>query len=197
MKSIDWHRFLQEQREKYGKVVFTRTELANVSSLKPRSLHVALQRLVASGVMQHYTRGRYGPANVVAPEDLVASLDSGAYITGMYALYRHQIVTQMPTEIICFTNRRHNRSRVRRTTLGRIVFVCVTSSVYSYPKTGVIASPEQAFCDFVYLCQKRGVDPSDVVTFRNLERLDADSIQQYLQKYLSTTKRETERLLLV
>lgn len=195
MKAIDWQKTLQEQRDKYGKVVFTVTELSNVSSLDTNSLKVALSRLVERGIIQNYTKGRYGLAGAVRIEDLVPSIDPASYVTGMYALYQHQLITQAPTEISCFTNHRHNRSRVRVTPLGRIVFVCITGSAYSYPRENVIVSPEQAVSDFVYLCRKRGVSPSDIVTFRNLHRLDLDLLQARLKKYPATVKRETERLL--
>lgn len=195
MKAIDWQKTLQEQRDKYGKVVFTVTELSNVSSLAPKSLKVSLSRLVEDGIVQRYTKGRYGLPGTVRIEDLVPSIDSAAYVTGMYALYRHQLITQAPTEVSCFTNHRHNQSRVRVTPLGRIVFVCVTDSVYSYPQEKIIASPEQAIVDFVHLCRKRGVSPSDIVTFRNLHRLDSDLLQSRLKKYPATVKHETKRLL--
>ena len=123
MKAIDWQKTLQEQRDKYGKVVFTVTELSNISALNAQSLKVSLSRLVERGIIQHYTKGRYGMAGEVGIEDLVPSIDPAAYVTGMYALYQHQLITQMPTEVSCFTNHRHNRSRVRVTPLGRIVFV--------------------------------------------------------------------------
>ncbi len=194
MKAIDWQKTLQEQRDKYGKVVFTVTELSNISSLDTKSLKVSLSRLVSRGIIQRYTKGRYGMAGAVMIEDLVSSIDPAAYVTGMYALYRHQLITQVPTEISCFTNHRHNRSRVRVTALGRIVFVCVTGSTYSYPHGNVVVSPEQAVSDFVYLCLKRSVCPSDIVTFRNLRRLNLDLLQKYLKKYPATVKREIKKL---
>ena len=195
MKAIDWQKTLQEQRDKYGKVVFTVTELSNISALSAKSLKVSLSRLVERGIIQHYTKGRYGMPGAVRIEDLVPSIDPAAYVTGMYALYQHQLITQMPTEISCFTNHRHNRSRVRVTPLGRIVFVCITGSTYSYPQGNVIVSPEQAVSDFVHLCRRRGVSPSDIVTFRNLHRLDLGLLQAGLKKYPATVKREMERLL--
>lgn len=195
MKAIDWQKTLQEQRDKYGKVVFTVTELSNLSTLVPKSLKMSLLRLAADGIIQRYTNGRYGMPGAVRIEDLVPSIDSAAYITGMYALYRHQLITQAPTEVSCFTNHRHNRSRVRVTPLGRIVFICVTASVYSYPRETIIASPEQAIIDFVHLCRKRGVSPSDIVTFRNLHRLDSNLLQNRLKKYPAAVKHELKRLL--
>jgi len=194
MKAVDWQKTLQEQRDRFGKVVFTVTELSNLSGLGPRSLKVSLARLVERGIMQHYTKGRYGMPGAVRIEDLVPSIDPAAYVTGMYALYQHQLITQVPTEVLCFTNHRHNRSRVRVTPLGRIVFVCVTGSAYSHPQGDVVASPEQAICDFVNVCRKRGVFPSDIVTFRNLHRLDSHLLQGRLKRYPGTVRREMECL---
>lgn len=194
MKAIDWLKNLQEQHDKYGKVVFTLTELSNMASQDVKSIKMSLSRLIDHGIIQRYTNGRYGMTGHARIEDLVFSIDSAAYVTGMYALYLHQLITQVPTEISCFTNHRHNKSRVRRTPLGRIVFVCVTGSIYSYPKENVIVSPEQAITDFVYLCRKRGVRPSDIVTFRNLHRLDLGLLQMRLKNYPATVKREIEQL---
>jgi len=196
MKAIDWQAFLYKQREQYGKVVFTTTELANVSGTKWPSLKVALQRLVARCVIERYTDGRYGLPGAAKIEDLVVSLDSSAYITGMYALYRHQVITQMPVEIVCFTCRRHNQSRVRQTSMGRIVFVCVTNSIYSYPPTHSIAPPEQALFDFVYVCRRRGVSVADLVTFRNLDRMGKEQLELCLPRYPKSVGKEVERLLL-
>ena len=195
MRAIDWHKFLQGQRDEHRKVVFTTSELANAAGSDPRSLSVTLQRLVARGVIHRYAAGRYGLPGAVGPEDLVPLLDTSAYITGMYALYRHRIVTQAPTEITCFTNRRHNRSRIRQTPVGRIVFMCVTAPLYAPPKGTVIASAEQALCDFVHLCRKRGITASDIVTFRNQDRLDHQALRDHLARYPRTVEREVDRLL--
>lgn len=190
MRAIDWQKFLQDQRDRYGKVVFTRTELANVSSLDPASLKVSLPRLINSGVIQRYTKGRYGLVGSATAEALVPSLDSTAYITGIYALYVHNLINQAPVEITCFTSRRHNRSRVRETSVGRIVFVCIEGSVYRHPGNSCVASPEQALCDYFYITRKRGVAGGNIVTFRNLDRLNTDQLEENLQRYPATVKRE-------
>ncbi len=199
MKVLEWQRFFQEQRDQHGKVLFTPTELANSDGCSGASLRVALQRLVARGVVRRYTDGRYGLPGAVSVEELVPSIDPAAYVTGMYALYRHQLVTQATSEIRCFTNRRHNRSRERTTPLGRIVFVCITGRVYEYPGSSAIAGPEQALCDFVYDCRKRGIDPRDLVTFRNIDRLDPEVLSLNFSRYPKTVllgvSRITERFL--
>ena len=195
MRALDWQRFFQQQRDEHRKVVFTTAELANVAQASPGVLNVALRRLVKQGVLARYAAGRYGLPGAVSPEDLVPTLDTSAYVTAMYSLYRHQIITQAPTEITCFTNRRHNRSRVRKTPFGRIVFVCVESAVYSTPRDGVMASGEQAFCDFIHVCRKRGVRASSLVTFRNMDRLDRQALAGILIRYPVAARREATRLL--
>jgi hypothetical protein len=197
MKAIDWLKAFQKQHDEHGKAVYTLTELANMASQDTRSVIMSVSRLVKRGVLQRYANGRYGMKDYVRAEDLVLSIDSAAYMTGMVALYRHQLITQAPSEITCFTNHRHNKSRVRSTPLGRIVFVCVAGSVYSYPRENVLVSPEQALCDYVYLCRKRGVRPSDIVTFRNLHRLNSDELGVRLKNYPDTARREIEQLILL
>jgi hypothetical protein len=195
MRALDWQRFLQQQRDEHRKVVFTTTELANVAHASPGALNVTLRRLIEQRVLVRYATGRYGLPGTVRPEDLVPTLDTSAYVTGMYSLYKHLIITQAPTEITCFTNRRHNRSRVRKTPFGRIVFMCVESSVYSTPRDGVMASREQAFCDFLHVCRKRGVRASNLVTFRNMDRLDRQGLAEVLTRYPVAARREATRLL--
>jgi len=188
MKALEWHQFLRAQKERYGKTLFRVAELANVAGRDPHALNVELSRLVRNGVMVRYSTGVYGPPEGVTPEDLVPVLDDDAYITGMYALNKHNLITQTPTEITCFTRRRHNRSRTRITPLGRVVFVSVSGRVHSKPKKGILASPEQALCDFVYLLRRQGMDPVGAVTFRNLNRLSDTRLNACLKRYPSTIR---------
>ncbi len=195
MKALEWQRLLQEQRDRHAKVLFTPTELANADGCSAASIRVVLQRLVNRGVIRRYTEGRYGLPDSVSIEDLVPSIDTSAYITGMSALYRHGLVTQRPSETLCFTKRRHNRSRKRDTHLGRIVFVCISSKVYDYPEDSVIAAPEQSFCDFIYQVRKQNVLPESLVTFRNLNKLDPEELKARLSRYPSTVATSATRLL--
>lgn len=195
MRALDWQKFLQKQRDDHRKVVFTTAELANVAQATPKVLNVTLRRLVQQGILVRYAAGRYGLPGAAQPEDLVPALDASAYVTGHYALYKHGLVTQAPAEITCFTNRRHNRSRVRKTPLGRLVFVCIGLRIYHMPRTGVRASPEQALCDYAHLCRKRGVRPLSLVTPRNMDRVDRRKLKQRLRSYPSSVRRDIEQLL--
>ncbi|HNR95303.1 MAG TPA: type IV toxin-antitoxin system AbiEi family antitoxin domain-containing protein [Kiritimatiellia bacterium] len=186
MKALEWIRFLEEQRTRYGKVLFRVTELANAAGRDSHALNVELSRLLKKGVLVRYANGLYGEPGAVNVEQLTVALDPGAYITGLYALHRHNLITQVPVEITCFTNRAHSHSRKRKTPLGGMMFVHVSPQIYCRPRKGVIAGPEQAFCDFVYLARRRGVDPLSLLTFRNLEKLRVRELSAMLKKYPTT-----------
>jgi hypothetical protein len=186
MKALDWLTFLQSQQRIHGKVLFRVAELANVAGRAPHALNVELGRLVKRGVLARYASGVYGLPGPITPEQLVPVLDAGAYITGMFALYRHNLITQTPTEITCFTNRRHNCSRARATPLGRIVFLCAGPGTYRRPTVGILAPPEQALCDFVHTSRRNGLKPQSLVTFRNLDSLPKRRLAAALKRYPST-----------
>lgn len=183
MKALEWIKFLETQRTQHGKVLFRVAELANVARRPPHALNVELARLARKGLLARYATGVYGPPGAATPEQLVALLDADAYITGMFALYRHNLITQTPTELTCFTNRRHNRSRQRRTPFGRLVFVCVSRRIYAKPVRGVLAPPEQAFCDFVHVAKRQGLNPAQLVTFRGLARLNPKRLAKRMAHY--------------
>jgi hypothetical protein len=183
MKALDWQRFLELQRKQHGKALFRVAELANVAGRDSHALNVELGRLVKKGVFTRYAAGIYGLSDGMNPEQLVSMLDDGAYITGMYALYHHDLITQAPTEITCFTNRRHNRSRQRATPFGSIILACVSPKIYRKPANGVFAPPEQALCDFAYLAGRSGLDPASLVTFRNLNRISRRQLSTALKRY--------------
>lgn len=194
MKSLEWHRFFRDQREQCGKLVFTMTELANAAQASPQVLNVELSRLAKRGLVIRYARGRYGGTENVAPEDVLPYLDSSAYITGLYALHRHNLVNQVPSEITCFTNRRHNRSRERSAPIGRFVFVCVNPRLYSPPVGTILASPEQALCDFLHLTGRKSLRAETLVTFRNLDGLAPRRLRRILSNYPSTVARALQRV---
>lgn len=181
MKARHWLEFMETQRHEHGKTVFSVTELANAGNTSLHSVNVELARLVKQGIIVRYSRGKYGLPGNVSPEELVSAVDKHAYLTGSYALYRHNLITQIPSELTCFTNRRHNRSRVRTTPAGRLVFVCVNERVYCKPRDGIMAAPEQALCDLVYLLRRRRLRPEGLFTFRNLDKVR--ELEHTLEKY--------------
>ena len=183
MKTLDWLSFFAEQRKLHGKVVFAVAELANAAGSSRHAVNVELGRLMQRGLIARYAQGRYGPAEGVAPEHLLPALDPGAYITGFYALFRHHLVTQAPTEVTCFSDRRHNRRPDRITPAGRLRFIWVPGSVYSKPQEGPLAPAEQALCDFAWLSLRDGIELQSLATFRNLHTLSRRRLKQVLRHY--------------
>jgi predicted transcriptional regulator of viral defense system len=129
MKTLEWQNFFTEQRALHGKVVFSVAELANAAQTTLHAVNTELGRLVRRGIIHRYAHGRYGPSQGVGPEAILSAVDPGAYITGFYALFRYHLVTQVPSEVTCFTHRRHNRKSDRITPAGKLRFICVPASV--------------------------------------------------------------------
>ncbi len=193
MKASAWQTFLQEQRDRHGKVLFTVTELAHVAGVSRAALNVELGRLRQRAILVQYAHGLYGLPGAVSVESLVPAIDSHAYITGHYALWMHHLVTQVPTAVTCFSDRRSPRARERDTPVGRLVFVCVRSSVYAPPSDQPIAPPAQALCDYVYLSRRQGVRPEALLTFRHLHRLQMADWSAVLKRYPRTVQQHVER----
>jgi hypothetical protein len=188
---------LKDQRDRHGKVLFTVTELANVAGTSRSALNVELTRLRDQEIIVKYAHGLYGVPDAVLPQALVWAIDSHAYITGHYALYRYHLVTQVPVTMTCFTDRRSPRARERLTPVGRLVFVCVRSGVYFPVSEGAIAPPAQALCDYVYLSRRQGTAPETLVTFRNLTRIRDADFPRILARYPVSVQKHVERLLLL
>lgn len=189
MKTLQWQNFLEEQSQIYGKKLFTVTELANVANTSPQALNVELSRLKKRGVIEHYTQGKYGLPKEINQIDLLKSIDSRAYITSMSALFYHGLITQVPKKITCFTNRRHNRSRIRQTPMGYYVFICVSGAIYNFPTEDLIATPEQALLDYVYVMRRKNVQPERLVTFRNFDILSKPKIFDISKHYPRTVSK--------
>jgi hypothetical protein len=187
VKTRDWQKLLNAQTEQ-GKTLFTLTELANLSGSPRHIVNVEMTRLVKYGAAIRYAKGLYGlPSSTVSAEQLVASLDPHAYITAHYALMRHGLVMQVPTVIGCFTSRRHFR-REMETPIGRIEFICVRPPVFRN-ETDIMAEPEQALWDFVYIALRRGQNPTGLVTLRRPERLRRRLLKKIAKRYPATVGR--------
>lgn len=194
MKAREWRKYLEEQHRLHGKSLFTVTELANVANTSRNALSVELARLRRQGLIVRYAHGQYGLPDVISPLVLLPAVDAHAYITGSYALHYHNLVTQAPVRITCFTDRRSPRAQERSTPIGRLVFFCVRSRVYAPPRSGVVATPAQALCDFVYMMRRQGVSPEGVVTFRNLNGIAAEDLDATLLRYPKAVQRHVRGL---
>lgn len=195
MKALEWQRFFLEQQRVYQKTLFSVAELANVAQTDLHALNTELGRLMSRGIVCRYAQGFYGMPDAVRTEELVSAIDPGAYLTGLFALFRHNVVTQVPAEVTCFTNRRHNRKGERLTPAGRLRFVAVSSSIYAKPRSGVLAPAEQSLCDFVWLNVCDGIDPRSLVTIRNLGRLNRQRLERLTERYPGNVAQVVSELL--
>lgn len=191
MKALAWVRYLNEQRDRFGKTLFTVTEMANVAGASSTVMNVELGRLVKQGVVCRWATGLYGLPAGVTPASLATAIDSTAYVTAAWVLAQHGYITQQSREIDCFTLRRHNRSRRRASPLGTFVFVTVSPRVYAAPAEAGMATPEQAFCDLFYVMRRRGLDPRNLYTFRKLDQLSFED--SLLARYPKTVQRAVAR----
>ncbi len=190
MKAREWSGYLERQRGVYGKHLFTITELANAAGCSNDGFYVELSRLRDYGIVQRYARGIYGLPGIDSPEILLPQLDDRAYITGSFALYLHNLIFQAPVQVTAFTDRRHGRSRIRRTPAGTFRFVSVSSPVYRPPEQGVVAPAVQALYDYYYISRREGVDPKTQVSFRRLDRLSPGRVEELAPFYPRTVARK-------
>jgi hypothetical protein len=194
MTGVQWIKLLERQSRESNKPIFTVTELTALCGLKRASLSVQLSRLTKAGVFFRYGHGLYGIAEY-APEIVVGYLDSAAYCTGHYALFKYGFITQVPSVVTCFTNKHHGRSRIRTVGSFTYEFVMPSSAIYNPPEPDALASPEQAFCDFVFICRNRGITPASIVTLRKLATLNRQEIKRLLKNYPATVRSEALRIL--
>jgi hypothetical protein len=182
MKAFAWQRFFDVQLREHGKALFTVTELANVARTTRAAVNVELSRLLRLGMIMRYAHGIYGMPGAASAEQLLPMLDGCAYITGLAALVRHGMATQLPRVIDCFTNRRARRTRIA-TPIGEFLLHTVSEPIFCPQPQGVIAPPAQALCDFIYLEQRREASPETIVTLRHLERLSAGTSSKVIRRY--------------
>ncbi len=195
MKANAWRKFLEEQRDRHGKVLFTVTELANVAGTSRAALNVELARLRDQEIIAKYAHGLYGLPGAVSPQVLVPAIDSHAYITGHYALYRLQPGDPGARHHYLLHGPAESPARERVTPVGRLVFACVRSGVYFPVSEGAMAPPAQALCDYVYLSRRQGTAPEALVTFRNLARVRDADFPRILARYPISVQEHVERLL--
>lgn len=193
MKERDWIRFLEEQAQRHDKVLFTLTELLHASRTTRAYTKLQVSRLVARGMLARHAHGLYGLPGPLPAEMLASAIDPTSYVTGSHALNRHGIVTQAPVEIDCFTLMPRARRRLR-TSAGVFVFTTARPPVYAAPHEGHLAGPEQAACDFLWLCARRGVAPEQAVTWRNHGRLRPRVLREVAQRYPDAVRRRALRL---
>lgn len=185
--TYDWVELLRR-----GKSVYTFGELLRLSGLSPPSLRRALHRLRRRGLVLKLGRGFY--ANGLSSpslEEVAGFLYPPSYISSEYALFLHGVLDQAPYEVTCVTL---NKTKVFRTDLGEISYFHIKPELffgYEVQDGLILAEPEKALLDFVYLARKRGLEPT--LDELNWEHVRVDRLRFLLRFYPKAVRSNIER----
>lgn len=194
MHAIEWRHILDALAAQYGKHLLTRSELANVAAAHSAQVDdKEISRLLKHGVLKRYAHGLYGLPGLNDVRLLIPLLDESAYITGRYGMFQHGLLSQVPAEITCFTQRGRNFRRRVQTAFGTVRLSCVRPPVYCQPASGVVAPPEQCLCDWLFLVLGEGRRPEGMGTFF-LGTLDDSKLWTLLNSYPASVRRCLKRL---
>lgn len=136
-------------------------------------------------------RGFY--ANSFSPpslEEVAGLLYPPSYISSEYALFMHGVMDQAPYVVTCVTL---NKTKTFDTDLGRISYFHIKPELffgYSVQDGIILAEPEKALLDLVYLARKRGLEPT--LDELNWEHVRSDRLRCLLGFYPKAVRRNVE-----
>lgn len=188
---MDWATIIQEEAQRSA--VLRTDELARKYKIIPVAVTQALSRQERRGLVEHVSSKTY--LNLLAldasPRDLINVLRSEAYISLESALLDYGISTQSPRVLTCVTTQRSGEFtaktvRISYRTLSPLLywgFVRKSTRYGSY----LIAEPEKAVLDWIYLNLQSGIAPGlDELDFNHVSRR---KLLDYAQKFPSTVLR--------
>ena len=188
-KAFTQLRWMQLLRQ--GKSIYAFAELLRLSGLSPPTLRRALHRLTKRGLLLKLSKGYYANGFVCPTlEEVAGRLYLPSYISLESALFMHGVSEQAPHLITCVTL---NKTKTFHTALGEIAYVHLKSDLffgYQVQDRILLADPEKAVLDFVYLQRKRGLAlPLDEW---NWEHVPLDRMRSNLTAYPETVRRHVE-----
>jgi predicted transcriptional regulator of viral defense system len=185
---MDWAKTIREEGQKNS--VLQTDQLAQKYGIVPPAVTQALARQEKRGLVERVGEKIY--FNLLAPNssprDLVNVLRKKAYISLDSALREYGISTQSPRVLTCVTPERSRELRsktisIKYRNLSPNLywgFVKKTTRYGSY----LIAEPEKAILDWVYLNLKDGTSPAlDEFDF---SKINKHKLLDYAQKFPST-----------
>ncbi len=188
MKMLQWLRLFEEA----GQRLLSVAELAKGAGETPHRTNAELGRLVKRGLIARYARGHYGRSGGVSLEELATAIDPGAYITGLYALFRRGMVAEAPKEATCFTKRRQRVRTNRVTPAGRLRFVRVPAQIYCRPKGEALAPAAQALCELAWLTVREGGEVRPLVPFEELRRVGPATYGRTVRRYSARVRKAVD-----
>jgi hypothetical protein len=173
---------------KQGKGIYSRAELQRLTGLSIAALDRALTRLCQARFLIRLGKSFYANGfNPPALEEAAALLYPPAYVSLESALFMHGVLQQAPHVLTCVTI---NKTKVFHTGLGEIVYSHLKPELffgYGARDRIVLAEPEKAALDFVYLQMQNGFLPA--LDEWNWEHLNLPRLEAMMQNYPATVKK--------
>lgn len=179
----------------FDKPYFTVADLEKILSMKRDSLYVALNRLVASGVLIRLKRDVYQPAfQSLELEKAANELYYPSYLSFESALSRYGILSQIPYTLTFATTRRskkivlQNREVEYRQLKKEYFFGFILESGF------YLAEPEKAVLDELYMISI-GKAAADVSEW-SLTGLKEDKFLEYSKRFPKKVQEKAAKLIL-
>jgi len=191
-ENVDWASVVHEEAQRSP--ILRTDELSRKYEIVPAAVTQALSRQERRGIVEHVSRKTYFNrlALNASPRDLVNVLRSEAYISLESALLDSGVSTQSPYALTCVTTQRAGNFEGKTV---RISYRTISPRLYwGYVKKStrygsyLIAEPEKAILDLIYLSLQQGVAPAlDELDF---DRADKRKLLDYAPKFPSTVMKE-------
>lgn len=198
MRVEEWLDLFRANR---GKRLFSLSDLALLTGDRRSSLTVQLSRLVSSGIIERPARGWYAnPLSPPSDEEVAMVIRRPSYLSMEYALSRHGVLSQRSQVLTLVTTR---LPYTFRSGGGVFEYHQVKRSLFrGYRAEGdvLVAGPEKALLDLVYVRHVRGRDMglgslASLVDDMYLEELDGEVLSRQAEPFDQGTRGVVERLM--
>jgi len=177
-----------------GKSIYSYAELMRLTGLSEPALRRALTRLGKYKLLTSLGKNLY--ANIFHTptlEEIAGLLYPPAYISLESALFMHGVIDQAPHVIHAVTL---NKTKSFSTALGEMAYFHIQADLffgYSAQDRMLLAEPEKAALDFIYLQRQNGFEP--VLDEWNWEHVDRQRLQEFMTPFPETVKRNVMKFI--
>jgi predicted transcriptional regulator of viral defense system len=177
-----------------GKAIYKFSELQRLTKLSEVATQRAVHRLSRSHLLAKLGKGYY--ANLLQPpliEEVSAVLYPPCYISLESALFHHGIIEQASQMLTCVST---NKTKIFTTAFGEIYYAHVQPKLFfGYELNGrsLMALPEKAMLDFVYLQLQNGHAPT--LDEWHWEEISTERLLEFSAKFPRTVQRHVRAAL--
>jgi predicted transcriptional regulator of viral defense system len=171
-----------------GKSIYQFAELRRLTKLSEVATQRAVHRLARTRLIAKLGKGYY--ANLLQPpliEEVSAVLYPPSYISLESALFHHGIIEQAPHMVTCVST---NKTKTFQTAFGEIHYARVHPKLFfGYELSGrsLLALPEKAALDFIYLQLQNGHTPS--LDEWHWDGISTKKLHEFSEKFPRTVQR--------